>query len=284
MAFSGKEQVAIVELMSAKYAQILGIEQEWRIRLHEGDMRPRIEHFHDAVRALTSGEADIYEKNSRLSVEHLAYDIGQLRIAQDKPVGKINRAIEKSAGSAIVKRGQAGASQAKLPPQAVRAQISALYKDYTVFFAALFAEIADRNYQARVDAIDGNVEDLALLEEIIKQLAAGKLTTAQAMEEIMHVERDDLRERLQDMLARKSVTAAEKQKIFNTLGLIQSNLDKEKKNLETAHLHYATGQLAVYEEAKDTIKRLNQMGMNLAGKFVENAMQQTTGKGKGRGV
>lgn len=284
MAFDNREQVAIVELMSGKYAQILAIETEWRIRLHEGDMRPRIEHFHDAVRALTSGEASIYEKNSRLSVEHLAYDIGQLRLIQDKPVGKINRATEKSAGSALVKKGDAGASQAKLPPQAVRSEIATLYRDYTVFFAALFAQIADRNYQSRVDAVDGAVEDLALLEEIIKQLAAGKLSTAQAMEEVMHVERDDLRERVQEMLARKTIAANEKQKLFDTLGLIQSNLDKEKKSLETAHMHYATGQLAVYEEAKETIKRLNQMGMNLAGKFVENAMQQSTGKGKGRGV
>ncbi len=284
MTFDGREQVAIVELMSGKYAQILPIETEWHIRLHEGDMRPRIEHFHDAVRALTSGEADIYAKNSRLSVEHLAYDIGQLRIIQDKPVGRINRATEKSAGSALVKKGEAGASQLKLPPQSVRSEIVALYRDYTVFFAALFAQIADRNYQSRVDVIDGAVEDLALLEQVIQQLAAGKITNAQAMEEIMHVERDDLRERLQETLSRKTVSAAEKQKIFETLGLIQSNLDKEKKHIETAHLHYATGQLAVYEEAKETIKRLNQMGMNLAGKFVENAMQQSAGKGKGRGA
>lgn len=284
MRFDSREQVAIVELMSGKYAQILTIETEWHIRLHEGDMRSRVEHFHDAVRALTSGSADIYEKNSRLSVEHLAYDIGQLRIIQDKPIGKINRATEKSAGSALVKKGDAGATQIKLPPQAMRSEIATLYRDYTVFFAALFAQVADRNYQSRVDAIDGAVEDLALLEEIIKQLAAGKITNAQAMEEIMHVERDDLRERLQTMLSRKTVSPAEKQKLMSTLGLIQNALDKEKKNIETAHMHYATGQLAVYEEAKDTIKRLNQMGMNLAGKFVENAMQQSAGKGKGRGA
>ena len=67
MTFNHSQQQAIIELMTGKYAQILPIEQEWGIRLHEGDMRPRIEHFHDAVRALTSGEANIYEKNSRLS-------------------------------------------------------------------------------------------------------------------------------------------------------------------------------------------------------------------------
>jgi hypothetical protein len=284
MALNHSEQAAIIELMSGKYTQILPIETQWGIRLREGDMRPRIEHFHDAVRALTSGEADIYEKHSRLSVEHLAYDIGQLRIIQQKPVGAINRATEKSTDSALVKKGQAGASGAKLPPQAVRAEIVALYRDYTVFFTALFAEIADRNYQSRVNAIDSAVEDLGQIEQVMQQLAAGRISNAQAMEEMMHVERDDLRERLQETLARKQISASEKQKIFEQLGLIQSNLDKEKKNIETAHLHYATGQLAIYEDAKEVIKRLNSHGLNLAGKFVANAMQHGAGQGKGRGV
>jgi hypothetical protein len=285
MAFNGKEQEAIVELMAGKYAQILPIEEEWHIRLHEGDMRARIEHFHDAVRALTSGEVDLHQKNSRLSVEHLAYDIAQLRMVQDKPVGKINRVTEKSAGSELVRAGEAGATRVKHPPQTVRAHIVALYRDYTVFFAALFAEVSDINYQSRVDAIDGAVEDLALLEQVIKQLAAGKISTAQALDEIMHVEHDDLRERLQVQLGRKQVTASEKQQIMQSLGLIQSNLDKEKKSIETAHMHYATSQLAVYEESKETIKRMNNAGLNLAGKFVETAMQAAgKGKDKGRGA
>jgi hypothetical protein len=173
----------------------------------------------------------------------------------------------------------------KLPPQAGRGELVALYKDYMVFFAALFAEVADKNYQSRVDAIDGAVEDLALLEQVIQQLIAGKISNAQAMQELMHVERDDLREKLQTMLARKQLNAAEKQEALAMLGLIDKGLDKEKKAIEQAHRHYATGQLAVYEEAKDTIKRLAGMGMNLAGKFVENAMQTAQkGKGQGRGV
>ena len=283
MAFDGNQQQAIIDLMHGKYVQIVPIEEEWGIRLHEGDMRARIEYFHDAVRALTSGEADIYQKNSRLSVEHLAYDIAQLRLVADKPIGKINRATEKSAGSNLVRKGDAGATSIKHPPQTVRANIVALYKDYTVFFAAVFAEISDRNYQSRVDAIDGAVEDLALLEQVIKQLTAGKISTAQALEEIMHVEHDELRERLQQQLNHKQVSANEKQKILSSLGIIQSNLDKEKKSIETAHMNYATSQLAVYESSKDVIKQLNTGGLNLAGKFVENAMQ-AAGKGKGRGV
>lgn len=283
MAFGRSEQGAIVELMSGKYQQILPIEIEWGIRLHEGDMRPRIEHFHDAVRALTSGEADIYAKHSRLSVEHLAYDIAMLRQIQNKPVGTINRVTEKSTSSALVKQGEAGASPKRMPPQAVRSDLAALYRDYTVFFAALFAEVADRNYMSRSETIDGSVADVGLVEDIIKKLIAGKITNAQASHELMHVERDDLRERLQTMLARNTLSAREKQEAIALIEQIEKGLAKEKKALDTAHLNYATGRLAVYEDSQDIIRKLGMAGLNLAGKFVEQSLQASQGPGRGQG-
>jgi hypothetical protein len=283
MGFEASEQAAIIELMSAKYAQLLPIETQWGIRLHEGDMRPRIEHFHDAVRALTSGSANMHEKNSRLSVEHLAYDLGQLRAIGDRPLGYINRATEKSVSSELVRAGEAGASPSRMPPAAVRHEIVALYRDYTVFFAALFAQIADRNYQSRSEAIDGSVSDLGLIEQIITQLVMGKMNATQAVTELMHVERDDLRERMQALLARKALSAREKQEALAMLAQIEKGLAKEKKALDQSHMHYATGQLAVYEDAKETVKRLANAGLNLAGRFVETAMAAAQGQGRGRG-
>jgi hypothetical protein len=283
MGFDGNEQAAIIELMHGKYSQLLALESEWGIRLHEGDWRPRVEHFHDAVRALTSGEADIYAKNSRLSVEQLAYDLGQLRQIQNKPIGLINKVTEKSASSALVKQNEAGASVPKMPPQAVRGQLVSLYRDYMVFFAALFAQVANINYQSRMETMDNSVEDLARIEQVMGQLVAGKISAAEAMAELMHVERDDLRERIQAMLARKQLTAREKQEALALIGQIEKGMAEEQKKLEQSHLHYATAQLAVYEESKETIKRLQQQGLNLAGKFVENAMQQSAGKGRGQG-
>jgi hypothetical protein len=282
MAFDGNEQSAIIELMHGKYQLLLPIEAEWGIRLHEGDMRPRIEHFHDAVRAFTSGEADIYAKNSRLSVENLAYDLGQLRQIGDKPLGYINRATEKSASTQVTKTGMGATGFAKTPPQAVRAQIVGHYRDYTVFFAAIFAEVADHNFTARSEVIDNSVSDLGLIEQVLNQLIAGKMTNAQASGELMHVERDDLRERVQAMLAQKQLSAREKQEALAMLGKIEKGLDKEKKALESSHMSYATGQLAVYEDAKETVKRLANQGLNLAGKFVDTAMQAAQ-KGKGQG-
>ena len=282
MAFDGSEQAAIIELMHGKYGQLLAIESEWGIRLHEGDWRPRIEHFHDAVRALTSGSGDMYAKNSRLSVENLAYDLGQLRHIQDKPIGLINKVTEKSAGTQVVKQNEAGATTPRMPPQAVRGQIVSLYRDYMVFFAALFAQVADLNYQARTETIDSSVTDLDHIEQVMKQLISGKMTTAQAMGEMMHVERDDLRERIQNLLSKKALSAREKQEALALIAQIEKGLDEEKKKLDKSHMGYATGQLAVYEEAKETIKRLGQQGLNLAGKFVENAMN-AAGQGKGQG-
>lgn len=283
MQFDPAEQAAIIELMHGKYSQLLPIEAEWGIRLHEGDWRPRIEHFHDAVRALTSGSADLYGKTSRLSVENLAYDLGQLRQIQGKPVGLINRATEKSAGTAVIKKGEAGANIPKTPPQAVRGQLVSLYRDYMVFFAALFAQAADLNFQSRMESAEQSQADLRLIEEVMGKLVAGKVSTAEALNELMHVEEDQLRERISGLLAKKGISAREKQEAMALMAHIERGLAEEKKRLDTAHLNYATGQLAVYEEAKETIKRLQQQGLNLAGKFVENAMRGQ-GQGKGRGV
>ncbi len=280
MAVGSAEQGAIIELMQGKYQQLVAIEGEWGIRLSEGDMRPRIEHFHDAVRALTSGSDDIYAKNSRLSVENLAYDLSLLRGILERPVGYINKTTEKSFSTALVKKSEAGAGIPKMPPAGVRAELTQLYRDYTVFFAALFAQVAERNYKTRVDAVDASVADVGLIEQILEQLMAGKMTNQQAMTEMMHVERDDLRERIQQMLASKVLSGSEKQAALSMLGQIEQGLNREKKQVEQAHMNYATGQLAVYEDSKETVKRLASQGLNLAGKFLDNAMQQA---GKGRG-
>jgi hypothetical protein len=283
MAIGAGEQGAIIELMSGKYQQLAAIEGEWGIRLSEGDMRPRIEHFHDAVRALTSGSASIYEKGTRLSVEQLAYDLSLLRQIPDRPLGSINRSTEKSFSTALVKESEAGASFSKMPPQQIRSELTQLYKDYTVFFAALFAVIADRNFQARVDAIDANVADIGLIEQIMQQLITGKMSNAQAMQEVMHVERDDLRERIQAMLARKVLSGREKQEALAMLAQVERGLAVEKKQVEQAHLTYATGQLAVYEDAKELVKKLAGAGLNLAGKFLESAMAKAAGAGRAHG-
>ena len=149
----------------------------------------------------------------------------------------------------------------------------------------MFAEVADINYQSRSEVIDGSVADVGLVEDVLNKLIAGKMTNAQAAHELMHVERDDLRERLTAMLARKGLSAREKQDAVAMIAQIEKGLDKEKKALEQSHLNYATGQLAVYEDSKDIIKKLGMAGLNLAGKFVESSLKgagQSQGQGRGK--
>lgn len=274
---------ALVQLMHQHYDTILPIESEWQIRFSEGDMRPRIEHFHDAVRAYTSGSADLYEKHSRLSVEHLAYDLSRLRQIQDKPVGAMhaaNAAVDAS-GQAIVKQGQ-GPAAGKIPPARLRAELAAHYKNYTVFFAALFAEQADMNFKTRQEMMDATIGDLGMVEEMLNQLASGALNQQEAMQESYHIEHDQLRERLQQLLGSSSkLSAGDKDKVLQMLGMIEQGLQAEQAQLDSAHTNYVTGQLMVYEQSKDLLKKLLASGLNLAGKFLETAMSAAQGKGRG---
>lgn len=280
MAVGKQEQEAILNLMHGKYELLLVLEAEWGIRFSEQDMRPRIEHFHDAVRALTSG-ADMYGKHTRLSVEHLAYDLAMLRHIQERPVGTVNRATEKSIGNALMKFMPGSPPPSKLPPQSVRSELVQHYRDYTVFFAAIFAPVADRNFKSRQEQGDQQIADVGLVEDILEKLANGQMDVATAQGELNHVEQDDLRERIQNLLASKKLTAKEKQEALAMIGAIEKGLKDEQKRVDEAHTSYVTGQLAVYEDAKDIVKKLAGAGLNLAGKFLQNAMQQA-GQGRGR--
>lgn len=282
---SQESKAALLPILHGQYGKILSIEEEWGIRFAQGDHRPRIEYFHDAVRALTSGAADIYGKHSRLSVEHLAYDLAMLRQVQSKPAGVINRATELSAGSELVKAEEAGASRSRKPDRATRAELATLYKDYTVIFAAIFAEVADMNFKSREEEMDTSIADIGLVENVLKQMESGRMNKAQAEAALDEIELDELREKMLAALRQnKKIGLAELNALSGQIKGIEGNLKAEMQKVDTAHLHYVTAQLAVYEESKDTVKRLAGQGMNLAGKFVDQALGQSAGKGAGLGM
>lgn len=266
---------AILSILQTQYQQIVQIETAWNIQFSAGDMRPRVEHFHDAVRAYTAGE-DRFAKGTRLSVEHLAYDIAKLREVQARPVTRVNANPHPAVAT------QADVARGGGPDRATRQELVQLYKDYTVLFVALFAPVAEDNFQVRSDEIDSSVEDMALIEQTLKQLANGAITPQQAEAQLEQVEQDTLRENILKAVRGKKIKRAEADALLDRLSGVESKLEQEKTGMEKAHLNYVTGQLAIYEDAKDTVKRLASQGLNLAGKFVENAMSQATGKGKGR--
>lgn len=277
---------ALLSILNTQYQHISGIEEEWGIHFKEGDQRPRIDYFHDAVRALTSGSADLYTKHSRLSVEHLAYDLSQLRQIQAKPlgVGFISRPQQPAGYHEVATMQDVQRMSQHSPDRKTRADLAQLYKDYAVMFAAVFAETADINFKARCDEIDSTVQDIGTIEQVLQQLANGKLSKQQAMSQLDQVEMDSLRERIIQAVSSQTIRHAEQEVLAGQLAQFEKQLDAEKKTIETAHLHYVTGQLAVYEGSKDIVKRLASQGLNLAGKFVENAMARSQGgQGKGQG-
>ncbi len=271
--------------MNGQYEQIVAIEAQWGIRFKEGDMRPRIEYFHDAVRTLTSGAEQMYERHGRLSVEHLAYDLSQLRQITSKPIGVgiISKQTEKSPHTDVMVPDNNPRPYRDRPDRAVRQQLSQLYKDYTVLFAALFAEVADYNFQTRQDEMDTTVEDMTLVEDILEKLINGDITPEQAQANLDQIENDSLREELQNAINQRKLAHRDKEIIMDRLAQVEQQIEKEKQTVDQAHLHFVTGQLAVYEDAKETVKRLAGQGLNLAGKFVETALGQAAGRGMGQG-
>ncbi len=281
MPIRAEEQDAILSLLHSKYEAILAIEAPWGIRIHEGDMRPRIEYFHDAVRAYSAGDsAD--GKDSRLSVERIAYDVAQLHAIQDKPMGSLNRATEKSPSGALIKTG-AGLmtpSAAKTPPASVRAEMKQHYKNYTVFFITLLGEPADRNYFSRCEEMDETVADIGLIETILKQIASGRLTQKQAQEELGSITHDALRTRMQGLLARKTMSASEKQDAVALLSQVEKGVHTQRSNLDKSHLQMATTKMNIFHDSKDVVKELMNSGLSVAGKFLQASMQQASGKGR----
>ncbi len=279
MSASSKE--ALIPIMTNQYDRIYSIEAEWGIYLHEGDQRPRIDYFHDAVRALTSGEAKLHAKDSRLSVEHLAYDLSQLRQAQAKPMGKRNMGAQQSTGDALATGAEAGHFRSM--DRATRSDLAQLYKDYTVLFAALFAEVADMNFHSREDEIDATVEEIAVVEDVLKKLANGQLIKEEAMAIIEELEYDAMREYIQMAIAGQTIYHQQADQLIVKLQQFEKKLEDEKRGLDTAHTHYVTSRLAVYEASKDIVKKLAGEGMNLAGKYVESALGQSAGRGADMG-
>ena len=274
-------KAALIPIMNSQYERIAAIEAEAGIRFREGDMRPRIEYFHDAVRALTSGEASPYAPTGRLSVEHLAWDVAQLRQIPGNPLGKLHKGAEKVAGAELMTQEDAAFRMAGASPRAIRAELAQLYKDYTVLFVALFAEVADMNFKSRKEEMDFAVGDVAQVKNVLNQLAKGQINVQQAQLLLEQVEEHHLREEVQQIVSQNQLHL-HGGALMQRLGQLDAKLGAAGQAIDKAHLSYVTSQLAVYEESKDIVKRLAAQGMNLAGKFVENAMQQSAGKGRDR--
>lgn len=273
---------ALIALMHRAYEEIRAVETEARITVDDRDLRPRIEYFHDAVRALTEHPEAMYQPRTRLCLEWLTFDLNTLRFLQDKPLAKVNRGSVMGSSQQMATRTEK--PLAELPPQA-RANLSAQYRTYTVFFAALFAEAVDKNFHTRVDSRNQDVEDFAQVEQMLQLLAQNKGNVQEAQVEtlIQNLADSELRDRLMVMLHQASMKKREKlEAARQMLKLAMKNADAEIAALDKLHMTYLSGQMVLLQDSKDIVKRLSGQGLNLAGRFLEAAFQQV-GQGQGRG-
>jgi len=272
MKLSPAEQESIVQLLSRIYGDICEIEEQFQLLVGDHDFRPRIEYFHDAIRAFTSGENTI-----RLSVEFLAYDLASLRAIQSKPLSPFkphSSVLSPSTGVMTVGQQQLSA-QRQRPDRAVRERITELYQHYAVLFAALLKPFADRVYHERVDNLNQDVEDLQQLMAEYKKFSAGKGNTDDIGSAIVHLEDHNLRQQLLNFMHQQKHKKKENiDKLQHFLKTQIAERDKRIAVIDKAHLNYSMSQLGIFEESKDMLKKMAKSGMNLVGKFVEASIAE----------
>ncbi len=79
MTQGNQKRQSLIAVMNGIYDELTALEREHGLFVGGDDLRPRIDYFHDVVRLSTENPVGGYEAQSRLSVEHLSYDLTCLR-------------------------------------------------------------------------------------------------------------------------------------------------------------------------------------------------------------
>lgn len=268
------EQQGLVTLLNRLYQDIRLIEQRWHIQADTNDFRPRIDSVHDAVQALTSGHTSA--THHRLTVEFLAYDIDRLRFIQASPMPRRASMQPLSPTTALVPSGPAGPATGT-PNAGEKSCLADLYKHYSVLFAALLAQKADDDYQARINEADSAFENLAATQDAVKQ-ETGQPVDLEALLDA-HIEDDAL---LRKLLATIGKGRKSRRDALHFCQEAMEQTDEKRRTVEKAHRTYVTGQLNIYENARDMVKNMAASGVNVVGEFVENAIREAQKGGRGR--
>lgn len=251
----------IVEIMHRLYSEILGLEEQFGLQFGGGDFRPRIEYFHDAVRALVSGNPAAREPGGRLTVEMLAYDVRALRYLQSMPLATLHPGGGSPHHDVLKKRPKE--LNVEKPDRNAKIRLGELYQQYGVLFAALFKSEADQNFQERCDALNELVSQI----ERVSKLMESKAPPRDVRDAVHHIDHTELRDFLLAELDKKG-----KNDLKSTLKSASKQADSSIAKIDKAHLEYASSQLALFEDGRDVVKKLAASGMNLAGQFVASAI------------
>jgi hypothetical protein len=310
------DKKSLLTIIHRAYEEILALEMEHGITFSEEDFRPRIDYFHDAVRAYTSGETPYGDASSRLSIEQLSYDLEMLRYIQahPAPAGRPSRrqgmtsvyypdtySPDASAGTEIVISGAGGTNLPALPGQGANSpppprmdrntkmQLADMYKTYTVMFAAMLVETADKNYNSRIDEQNTAVEDMASLEVLIQRFMQAQTemeitALADQMEDLAyHIENEELRHKILHLIHDRNQKRRMAEESAKKIREAMQEADREIARIETCHTRFLNSQLMVYQESLDVVKQLAQQGLNIAGKFIGAAASRDMGHMPGRG-
>ena len=162
------------------------------------------------------------------------------------------------------------------PDRAVRERLVELYQNYSVLFAALLKPNADRDYHERVDNLNQDVEDLHHLASHLDELEQNNTQLPQVVTAIQHLEEDGLRNELLNFVQQqKHIKKDNLKKLVQFLKEHAKRKDKDIAAIEEAHMNYVMSQLGIFEGSKDMLKKMAAQGMNLVGKFVENAIAES---------
>jgi hypothetical protein len=271
---------SLLPLLNQYYERIRDIEIAQELWAGPTDYRPRIEIFHDAIRAYTSG-VSIHAPGSRLSLEWLAWDIDTLRVMQNNPLAPLPNTQRQSAKVEVTAASEKPSgkrdrlAEALASRRETRSELGELYGKYMVLFVALLAEMADMNYQSRRDEQDLLVEELSALEKAARGKPVVDVQALAAAE----VQDPDLRAAI---LAQMPRGKAEGRQAQQALRHAMQQADARIAGLEKLHTTWLAGQLAAYEQGKPLVQALLNEGMNIAGKFLQETISRGAGRGRGR--
>lgn len=276
MVMGSSSKDAVIPLLAEYYQRIAAIETDVGLWVSGSDYRPRIDRFQDAVRAYTKGESP-HLINGRLSIEQLAWDIDMLRRIQAKPLIAMPGSHRQSPSTDLmVKNPNAVNDPGNLRMQAkqFRIELSDLYKNYAVMFTALLAETADMNFASRMEDKDLQVEALAELRATLTTKNVNLQQSAAAQ-----IYDPDIREQINALLPKGTLDHAKANASINGA---MNYIDQQQQQMNKAHIGWLSGQNQMYQQGKEVVQKLMNHGMNLAGKFLQEAMQRG-GTGQGRG-
>lgn len=279
----GKEQQQLLDQLRSEYQHIYALEEELNLRVGQKDSRIRIDYFYDAPRALTGDSLPLDYRRLRLSLDWLAYDATAIRYLEHNPLAQLKPSDQHFAASTeLIVVDPNVPDKANKPNRAQKNALKHHYLRFGVLFVALFKPFADRDYRDKQEEMEEQLSMLAQVENMLEQLATGAISVEQVTALLPMIDDPKLKAKLEALLAdeRYHDPQAMKEAMSLSAGAVDGKEVGLKQN-EKTHMEFLTAQLAMYEQSKDFVKQLAGQGLNIVGQHMDQAMSQSTDRGRG---